>query len=329
MNSLRLAFSFLCLLGLASCGDAGGPSVSTVARSPAKTLEPTPEVTRKKVGLVMKTLTNPFFTEMEKGARRAEKELEVTLLVKTAAEETSIEQQIQIVDDLISARVDAIVIAPGDSKRLVPILEKAANAGIKLVNIDNRLDAEAIKRAGLAPIPFVSVDNEKSAHASAKFIADGARPGTQAAIIEGIRSADNAHQRMQGAKRAFAENRAITLVAAESANWKIDEGYAVTKQIFTRHPQVRLLFVANDMMALDAVKYLQESKRDGVKVAAYDALDEAVSEVQAGRLTVTVDQQAAEQGFQGVALAVRLLKGESVPQVMLIDTRLISLDHPR
>jgi ribose transport system substrate-binding protein len=155
------------------------------------------------------------------------------LLVKTAAEETSIEQQIQIVDDLISARVDAIVIAPGDSKRLVPILEKAANAGIKLVNIDNRLDAEAIKRAGLAPIPFVSVDNEKSAHASAKFIADGARPGTQAAIIEGIRSADNAHQRMQGAKRAFAENRAITLVAAESANWKIDEGYAVTKQIFT------------------------------------------------------------------------------------------------
>ena len=78
------------------------------------------------------------------------------------------------------------------------------------------------------------------------------------------------------------------------------------------------------MMALGALKFLQESNRAQVKVAAYDALDEAVAEVKAGRLAVTVDQQAAEQGFQGVMLASRLLKGEAVPALMLIDTRLIT-----
>jgi len=69
---------------------------------------------------------------------------------------------------------------------------------------------------------------------------------------------------------------------------------------------------------------LRESKRSDVKVAAYDALDEAIAEVKAGHLAVTVDQQAAEQGFQGVALAVRLLNSERVPEIMLIDTRLIT-----
>jgi ribose transport system substrate-binding protein len=59
-------------------------------------------------------------------------------------------------------------------------------------------------------------------------------------------------------------------------------------------------------------------------VAGYDALDEAVAAVKAGQLTVTVNQQAAEQGFQGVALAVRLMHGQTVPDVTLIDTRLVT-----
>ncbi len=332
MKLLRHLAIVLPFFGLVACGDSSGPSLSTVSSANAPASQTTPAPDRKKIGFVMKTLTNPFFIEMEKGARRAEQELNIELVVKTAAQETSIEQQIQIVEDLIAAGVDAIVIAPGDSQRLVPVLKKAGDAGIKLVNIDNRLDAEAIRQAGGKEIPFISVDNEKSAYRSAGFIAEGAPAGTQAAILEGIRSADNARQRMEGARRAFADNPNIRLVASESANWKIDEGYAVTKQMFARHPEIRLLFAANDMMALGALKYLEESKRSQVKVASYDALEEAVAEVRAGRLAVTVDQQAAEQGFQGVLLASRLIKGDTVPTLMLIDTRLVtaaSLNQPR
>ena len=324
MKALRQIAIVLPFLGLVACGDSSGPSISTVTRvdSPSQAVAPAPA--KKKIGFVMKTLTNPFFIEMEKGARRAEQTLNIELIVKTAAQETSIEQQIQIIEDLIAAKVDAIVIAPGDSELLVPVLKKAGDAGIKLVNIDNRLDADALQKAGAPAIPFVSVDNDKAAFNSARFIAASAAPGTQATILEGIRTADNARQRMEGAKRAFAESGGVKLVASESANWKIDEGYRVTKQIFDQHPDIKLLFAANDMMALGALKFLQETKRSQVRVAAYDALDEAVAEVKAGRLAVTVDQQAAEQGFQGVMLATRLLQGESVPALMLIDTRLIT-----
>jgi len=321
----RVLTMLLLALTLAACGDAGGPAVNTVAQAPATGASPPPpQPALQRIALVMKTLTNPYFVEMEKGARRAEKALGVDLQVKTAAQETSIEQQIQIVDDMIAAKVDAIVIAPGDSQRLVPVLKKAVDSGIKVVNLDNRLDPEAIKRAGLAPVPFISVDNRKAAYEAARFIAAGVTQPTDAAIIEGIRSADNARQRLDGAKRAFAENQAITLVASESANWKIDEGYAVTEQVFAKHPNVKLIYAANDMMGLGVLKYLQDTGKSDVKVGAYDALPEALSEVAAGRLLVTVDQQAAEQGYQGVALAMRLLNGETVPDVTLIDTRLVT-----
>lgn len=321
----RLFTTLLLSLFLAACGDSGNSAVSSVAKAPAKEASvPVPQPERKRIALVMKTLTNPFFVEMEKGARRAEKELGIDLQVKTAAQETSIEQQIQIVEDMIAAKIDAIVIAPGDSQRLIPVLKKALGSGIKVVNLDNQLDPEAVKQAGLAPIPFISVDNEKGAFGAAKFMADSISKPTDAAILEGIRSANNARQRMEGAKRAFAENKAISLVASESANWKIDEGYAVTKQLFVKHPNVKLIFAANDMMGLGALKYLQEAGKVDVKVGAYDALNEAVAEVNAGRLMVTVDQQAAEQGFQGVFLAMRLIKGEPVAEVLLIDTKLVT-----
>ena len=312
-------------LGLLACGQSNGPSVNTAPVVAMPASAPAAKPTRQ-IGLVMKTLTNPFFIEMEKGARRAEKELGISLIVKTAAQETSIEQQIQLVNDLIAAKVDAIVIAPGDSQSLVSTLKKAADAGIKIVNIDNRLDPLALQQVGAGEIPFISVDNEAGAYKAGKFLADTVNTPTQAAVLEGMRSADNARQRMEGAKRGLAANKQIRLVASETANWKIDEAYSVSKALFAKHPDVRLLFAANDMMAIGAVKYLQESGKTKVMVVGYDALTEAITEIKSGRMAATVDQQAAEQGYQGVALALRMLNGEKVPAITLIDTRLVTAE---
>jgi ribose transport system substrate-binding protein len=324
MKLLHSLGFFVVCLGLVSCGETNVPSVS----SPTQPIVSAPPPSSKKeIGLIMKTLTNPFFVEMEKGARRAEKELGVVLRVKTAAQETSIEQQIQLVDDLIVAKVSAIVIAPGDSQRLIPALKKATDAGIKIVNIDNRLDAQAVAQAGMKPVPFISVDNEAGAYKAGKFLTDGINTPTEAAMLEGIRSADNAQQRAQGARRAFLENKHVKLVASETANWKIDEAYDVTKSIFTKHPHIKLIFASNDMMAIGAIKYLQETGKTKVKLVGYDALTEALREIKAGNMAATIDQQAAEQGYQGIMLANRMSQGSQVPAVTIIDTRLITLSE--
>lgn len=281
----------------------------------------------KTVSLIMKTLTNPFFIEMEKGARRAEKELGIRLLVKTGAKETSIDQQIAIVEDMIRQHIDAIVIAPGSSTDLVPVLKKAQSAGIWIVNIDNRLDPNLSAKMGLADVPFISVDNIQGAYLATKVIIKKIRPPATAAILEGIRTATNATHRKQGAMKAFQENPGIRIVSMETANWKIDEAFTVTSKIFAEHPDVNLLFCANDMMALGAIQYLQGAGKTHVQVAGFDALDEAVKAIREGKLQATVDQNAGQQGYLGVKYAVDMIQGKKPPLETFIGVNLITRDN--
>ena len=313
-------------LNLSGCGVSSSTETTApfIENTSQPALQTTDEAHQKTVALVMKTLTNPFFVEMEKGARRAEQELGIRLIVKTAAQETSIEQQIAIVESLIQDKVDAIVIAPGDSIGLIPVLKKAQDAGIVIINIDNRLDREQSAKLGLVHVPFISVDNEKAAYLSAKFISDQIKTPTKAVILEGIPTASNAADRKHGALRAFQENPNITVVATETAHWKIDEAYDVTKRLFTNTPDIDAMFCANDMMALGALKYLSETDKQNVLVAGFDALDEAKPAIRAGTLAVTIDQRAAEQGFTGVQYAVKALAGESLPAETMIDVQVVS-----
>ncbi|OUR75417.1 sugar ABC transporter substrate-binding protein [Alphaproteobacteria bacterium 46_93_T64] len=278
-----------------------------------------------KIALVMKTLTNPFFITMEQGARKAAKELGITLVVKAAAQETSTTQQISIVDRLVREKqVQAIVIAPANSIKLIPSLKKAQDQGIYVINLDNPLDPAFSKKANLKDVPFISVDNKRSAYLSAKYVADSITAPTEVGILEGIREATNANDRKEGALMAFGENKNTTVVASETAHWKIDEGYEVTRKMFASHPNITLLFCANDMMALGAIEYLKETNRKSVKVAAFDAIDDARVAIKEGWMDVTIDQQPAEQGYQGVIIAMKAIKKQNLPETIMLDGLVIS-----
>jgi len=283
---------------------------------------------KKNIILIMKTLTNPFFIEMEKGARQAESELGINLTVKTGAKETSIEQQIAIVEEAITSKVDAIVIAPGSSIELIPVLKKAQDAKIPIVNIDNRLNPDLSKIKGLVEVPFISVDNKAGGYLSAKYISDKITKKTKAVIIEGIRGADNAEQRKEGAIKAFAENKNIILVAQETGNWNIDEGYVVAKKLFTATPDIGAVFCANDMMALGVIQYLDESKRKDILLAGFDALSEAKAAIVQGRMSDTIDQQASLQGYTGIKVAMDLINGKKPANLItLVDVKVIDANN--
>jgi ribose transport system substrate-binding protein len=171
------------------------------------------------------------------------------------------------------------------------------------------------------------VDNEQGAYLSAKYISDQVDSPAEAIILEGIRTAGNAEDRKNGAVRAFDENENISVVAMETANWKIDEAYQVTTELFNQHPDVSVIFCANDMMAFGTIRYLQENGKDEVLVAAYDALEEAKQAIRDGTLQSTIDQQAALQAYTGVQFAIEALDGEEHPPETLVDVLLVTADN--
>lgn len=318
---VQLTIIILLTLFIVGCGE--DPALKPSAGLETQVAQNEPQ-DKRTIALVMKTLTNPFFKEMERGARRAEKDLGINLLIKTAAQETSIQQQIGIVAELIQLKVDAIVIAPGDSVELIPILKRAADKGIIIINIDNHLDQEYSKKVGLLNVPFISVDNELAAYNSTKVLTEKLTQPTEVAIIEGIRGALNAERRKNGAIRAFSESKFATLVATESANWKIDDAFELVTKLYKKNPNIGAIFCANDMMALGVIEYLQSTGKNNVLVAAFDAIPQALDAVKSGALIATVDQQAAEQGYQGVLSASNLLSGKKTALNITIEAKIIT-----
>lgn len=322
-KKFKLLWLVLLLFILVGCTESEKTDKTEKLTDTTNNTDATEEDSQKTIVLVMKTLSNPFFIKMEEGARTAEEELGINLIVKTGANETSIDEQIAIVEDMIEQKVDAIVIAPGSSTELIPVLKKAQDSGIVIVNIDNRLDPKLSEEAGLVNVPFISVDNEEGAYLCGKYISDNITTPTEVAIIEGIRGADNAEQRKNGALRAFSENPNISVVAMETANWKIDEALTVVTSIYEKNPNIKAIFCANDMMALGVVEYMTKNNKEDIALGGFDALEEALSAIQAGNMSVTIDQQADVQGYTGIIYANDLLQGKEVPLETMIDVKVV------
>jgi len=78
---------------------------------------------KPRIALIMKSLANEFFLTMEKGARAHQKAhaAEYELIANGIKDELDIGRQIDLVEQMIAQKVDAIVIAPADSKALIPV----------------------------------------------------------------------------------------------------------------------------------------------------------------------------------------------------------------
>src|ERR1051325_11520202 len=119
---------------------------------------------KPKIALVMKSLANEFFSTMAEGAKKhqAANAAEYDLIVNGIKNETDLAQQVNLVEQMVAQKVNAIVIAPADSKAMVTVLKRAKESGILVVNIDNKLDADVLKQENLQ-VPFVGPDNRAGA----------------------------------------------------------------------------------------------------------------------------------------------------------------------
>lgn len=272
-------------------------------------------VVKPRVALVMKSLANEFFLTMEDGAKAYQKSHagEFDLVSNGIKDESDTSNQIRIVEQMIVSQVDALVIAPADSKALVPVIKKAMDAGITVVNIDNRLDPGVLKSKHLS-VPFVGPDNRKGARLVGDYLAARLTAGDQVGIIEGISTTTNAQQRTAGFKDAM-DAAQMKIVSVQSGSWEIDKGRAVASAMLNEYPDLKALLAGNDSMALGAVSAVRAAGRTGtVQVVGYDNISAIKPMLSDGRVLASADQFAARQAVFGIEVALKMLKGE-VPQV--------------
>jgi ribose transport system substrate-binding protein len=268
---------------------------------------------KPKVALVMKSLANEFFLTMEDGAKAYQKEhsADFDLISNGIKDETDTAGQTRIVEQMILAKVNALVIAPSDSKAMVPVIKKAVDAGITVINIDNQLDPAIVKSKNIS-VPFVGPDNRKGARLVGEYLAKQLKAGDEVGIIEGVSTTTNAQQRTAGFKDAM-DAAQIKIVSLQSGDWEIDKGNKVAASILSEYPDVK--GIAGRQRQHGCRCCLRRARRRqgrSGEVVGYDNINAIKPMLKDGRVLATADQFAAKQAVFGIETALKIIKGEKV-----------------
>ncbi|GAA0382110.1 D-allose transporter substrate-binding protein [Bacillus horti] len=265
-----------------------------------------------KVAMILKTLSNPFWTTMEQGILEEARELGVEVEILASQSEEDSQGQLRIFEDLLNKDYDGIGFAPLSPVNLISAATTATNRGIPLINIDEKVDMDELHKAGGNVNAFVTTDNVEVGEQAANFIVNAIGEG-QVAIVEGRAGNASGESRRSGATSVFEGADGIELVSSQPADWDRNKALDVVSNMLQRYPDLRAIYAANDTMALGALQAVQNAGlQDQIIVVGTDGQPEAIESVESGGLTATVAQDSAEIGKESLRLLVEAIKNGEV-----------------
>ena len=314
MKTLRPASFVTALLGLVL---AGCTKPAPDPKAPAK----------PRVALVLKTLNNPFFIDMQKGAQEAATRLGIDLVVQAAEREVDVDKQMQIIENLIQTGVQALCITPSGSKEVVTAIAKANAAGIPVVIVDTRVDEKAAAEAGIRLDGFVGSDNYEGGKVAGEYLIQVTGGKARVGLLEGIPGHETGDSRLKGFHEAVQNAPGVKVVASQTANWERDQGFTVFQNMLQAHHEIDALFACSDMMALGAVEAIAAAGKTGkVRVIGFDAVDDARQAIAAGTMLGSVAQFPSEMGRLAVEDALKLIRGEKPEPEQKVRIELVTKD---
>ncbi|HTT12123.1 MAG TPA: sugar ABC transporter substrate-binding protein [Burkholderiaceae bacterium] len=280
---------------------------------------------KPKVGLVMKSLANEFFKQMQAGAedyagKNADK---FSFKAVGMKDERDFAAQVDAVENFVTQKYDIIVVAPADSKAMVTPLAKAVKAGVKVINIDVELDQGAKKAAGI-DLAFFGPDNRAGAKLAGDALAKALGAGGKVVILEGNPEADNAQQRKKGFMDSVEQGK-LKLLDSKTAHWETEEANTLMTNYLTQYRDIQGVMAANDSMALGVVKALDAAGKSGqIKVVGFDNIPAVQPLVKSGKMLATIEQYGARMAVIGIEYGMRELKGEKFTGWVKTPVKLIT-----
>jgi len=266
----------------------------------------------KTIGLAISTLNNPFFVDLEAGAKAKAAELNVKLVTLDSQDDSATEMS--NVEDLINQGVDVIMINPTDSDAVKSAVEAANKANIPVITLDRGANGGTV-------VSHIASDNVAGGKLAGEYIVELLGGKGKVVELEGIPGASAARDRGEGFNSAIA-GKDLKVVAKQTANFDRAQGLTVMENILQAQPEIDAVFAHNDEMALGALEAIKASGRN-ILVVGFDATDDAKAAVAKGEMAATVEQLPKEIGSLGIQTAVKVLKGEKVENMIPVNLQLV------
>jgi ribose transport system substrate-binding protein len=256
-----------------------------------------------KIGYVPKTLDQEFWVTTEKGARAGGRQENATVLVQAPTGELAVDEQIAIVENLLTQNIDALIVAPSDSILMKPVLERASEQ-VPVILLDTDIPKWKPKDS------YIGSDNFSARLEAGNYLKRQMHGKGTIALITGIPGSVPGDQREAGMRKAI-EGTDIRVVGEVAADFDRLKAVGAMEDLLQTHPDVDAVFATNDQMALGAIEALTTYKSDAILVGV-DGAVEATQAIIGGDMDATVAQNPYAMGKVSVEQATKAVKGGSV-----------------
>ncbi|MEC0090503.1 substrate-binding domain-containing protein [Paenibacillus macquariensis] len=259
-----------------------------------------------------------FWQAVNMGAEAAAKEMGFTIKVVGPLSESDSDTQIQLLEEAIERKPQAIVIAPIMNDRMRSTLFKANELGIKLVIINMSPDK-------LPSHVVVSSDHIEGGRLAAQTSVEQTAGYAVIAMISDNANSIVSEERLQGMQSELAGYKDSSLLGVYYADNSEDRAYQIANKLIQSNTRFNTFITLNESASQGVARALKEQDRvDDINLIGFDSSSDEVQLLESGIMKSSIVQKPFNMGYLGVKTALNLIDGDTTEPITYIDSNVIT-----
>ncbi|KUZ72342.1 rhizopine-binding protein [Burkholderia ubonensis] len=280
----------------------------------------------EKIGVTMASFDDTFLTILRNSIADAATKDGATVQIEDGGNDVG--KQLSQVQNMIAQKVDAIIVNTVDTDATPKITKMVAAAKIPLVYVNRKpVDFDKLP-AGVA---VVASDEKQSGTLQARQVCKLLGGKGDILVLMGELSNESARARTKDIEDVIAtkECAGMKIVDKREGKWSRTQGQDITMNWLSSGMKFDAIVSNNDEMAIGAINALKAARKLTPKtvVAGIDATPDGLAAMKSGELKVSVYQNAAGQGAQAVATALKLAKKQNVERYVNVPFELVTSEN--
>lgn len=228
----------------------------------------------------------------------------------------SIPEQEALLARLVRERPDAVLVSPAHESQLDPVLEQLQQTGVPVVMFVGRTRRHELARCHVGSNDFAMTQ------AVARAVAQRLGGRGAVAILDGNPLGILYEPRARGFRAGLAEHPGLRIVGARDGDFLHEPARHAMRELLDLHGPTDAVLVANDFMGLGALEALHERGLHPI-VGSVNATPQGVAAIRSGEMLVSAAFNAMAMGCLAMEAALRLLKGQEVPERIVLPAELV------
>lgn len=276
-----------------------------------------------KLGFITKFPVDFYFTLVGGAKTWNKSHKNVSIMYAQGKAATDDAGEIAAIQNMIASGVKGIAITP-TSPAVIPALNKAVKAGIKVVLMDNDLPTWKAKAS------VVATNNLKGGQLAGQFLAGKLKAGDSLGILEGVPGVPALDDRVTGMLSGLGATKStIKIVSKLETDCDQTKGAQAAQTMLTANPNLTAIYSACGPPALGAIQSIKNAGATGIVLVGFDGSPGEITAIKAGTEAASVAQHPAKIGSLGIATLYNAVQGKKVLKNVDTGTTLITRQNAK